>query len=564
MATPMTPEERALVEGYFQGQLPPAPVNAYTGQSLAPAPPAPTMSVAPPPAPKPPLQSQLPYTPAPPPEPPPPVTNAFTGQPLPPPQPPGGVNLYTGQPLPGPAATPAPVRPPASVRGPGGVGGPTTGVPGWLRRAQEIDPSIDAGLLPRKVGLTVDPFTQNEQQQLGEAEGEQFKATLEQGEAQIKSAQDIADRTVEAADQQAAVDSAFADREIQRQQEVRGMENNFMQMADEIANTPIETPNLWGDNTGSQIVNRIALLLGTIGSGVSGQPNMVWEKLNRDVEQNIARQKERIQLKQGRLKDQAMMIDMARARFQDERTVDAVMKEAAYRKIGAELQRFSEFAKTPERQAALDALMAQNNIALTMAERDRRAAMDEDVLKRRAMLAARSARPDPLAALVKKTGQYAQVSENLRKINGTTADDTKLQVPGFGKAGSPESATAMKTVTSSAGELERNLKSLENLTEQGSGTTGAFGVGSDDYKEAEVLVETAVAPALAKVMASGFNPSGPIEERANSIASGLTSKNASTRAAARAAIKKRMQAGIDAAAEAHIPGYKPAARVGGQ
>jgi hypothetical protein len=73
-----------------------------------------------------------------------------------------------------------------------------------------------------------------------------------------------------------------------------------------------------------------------------------------------------------------------------------------------------------------------------------------------------------------------------------------------------------------------------------------------------------VAPALAKVMASGFNPSGPTEERANGIASGLTSKSAETRAATRAAIRKRMQAGIDAAAQQHIPGYKPAARVGGK
>ena len=296
----------------------------------------------------------------------------------------------------------------------------------------QIDPSIDEGrLLPRKVGPTVDPFTPTELAAVNEAEGEQFKATFEQGEASIKAAEDTANRAVEAADEQAMIDQGFADREMQRQQELQGMEAKFGDLSDEIASTPIETPSLWGDDTGSQILNRIALFVGTIGSGVSGSPNLVWEKLNRDVENNVARQKEKKLLKREQLKDQAMMIDSVRARFQDERVVDATLKEAAYRKIGAELQRFAEFAKTPERKAALDALMAQNNLALTEQERQRRAAMDADVLQRRALAARANARPDPLAALVKRTGQYRQVAENLRGIAGKDPKET-MDVPLWG------------------------------------------------------------------------------------------------------------------------------------
>ncbi len=195
---------------------------------------------------------------------------------------------------------------------------------------------------------------------------------------------------------------------------------------------------------------------------------MVWEKLNRDVEQNISRQKERKELQRNQLKDKALMIDMVRARFQDDRTIDAVMRESAYRKIGAELQRFSEFAKTPERKAALDALMAQNNMALTEAAETRRRVMEDDVLKRRAIMAARTARPDPLAALVKRTGQYAQVAENVRKIEGKQAGDYE-PVPAWNAQVPKSSAKEAREFTA---KMERLRAAAADYRKLGPGSPG--------------------------------------------------------------------------------------------
>lgn len=597
----MTPEERALVSGYLSGQLPPEaaleesmlPRNSLgqpirpsidvrdldpnkgggwqlrsaSGQPLGPVGDAAVSSVpAPQPVASPPINQSV----APPlasssavplagPAGPAALSGVTSGPPT------AGVRTGTTVPT-GPADIQALARAGASrVPGTGGVGAAVGGPPGWLQKEMartDGEPSLDAGLNPHRVGLVVKPELPDETAALDQSLSEGFAAQRQQGEAEITRAEQTADRAVTAADEQAGVDAAMAQRELDRQSQLQKMDAHFQELSDELANQDIRAPSVFGETVGDQILNRIALFIGTIGSGVSGQPNLVWDKLNKDVERSIAADKETRQLKREQLGDQAKMIDMVRARFQDERVVDATLREAKYRKIAAELGRFAEYAKTPERKAALESLMAQADGAITQAAIQRRQAADAAVLQERAIRARAAARPDPLAQMVKRSGQLATLAENQRKITGTTPEDQKLEVPGYGRARSPEGAGAMNTVVQSADELQTNLRSLENLTERGSGTTGAFGVGSSDYKEANTLVETAVAPALAKVMASGFNPSGPTEERANALASGLTSKSAETRAATRKAIEKRIRAGVDAAGERHIQGYKRGVRVG--
>lgn len=278
---------------------------------------------------------------------------------------------------------------------------------------------------PHRVGLTVKPLLPGEEQQLNEAENEGFAAQIQQGEAQIQGAQDIAQKAVEHADQQEAVDQQFAERELERQSMLRDREASFQQMADDLANEPIEKPSMWGDNTGENILNRIAVFLGGLGAPQTGGRNLVYDKLQKDVELNMQAQKERREVKLGRIKQEAMLIDMARERFKSEALVDATMREAAYRKLGAELERFKEFAKTPERKAALDALIAQNNITLSNAAIQRRQAMDADVLRERQIRAQANQRVDPLKAQVQRRELEARGVKADREIEGKTGEDVK-------------------------------------------------------------------------------------------------------------------------------------------
>ncbi len=284
-----------------------------------------------------------------------------------------------------------------------------------------FQPGREGTLTPHKVGLTVKPMLPGEEQQLNEAEDEAFAAQREQGEAQIKSAEEVADELVKVADQQEAIDTKFAEREMERQSMLRDRESSFQEMADEIANQPIETPSMWGDSTGENILNRIAVFLGSF----SGGPNLAYEKLQKDVDRNIAMQKEKREVKAGRLKNEAMLIDMARERFKSEGAVDAVMRESAYRKVGAELERFKEFAKTPERKAALDGMIAQNNAQLTDLAIKRRQAMDADVLNERAIKARAMAGGvvDPRKKLAAKLKTEVEIKKSTDELTGKPAGE---------------------------------------------------------------------------------------------------------------------------------------------
>ncbi len=507
----MTPEERALVSGYLSGKLPPeaaleesmlprnslgqpvrpldigasegAPgwqLRSASGQPLGPVGDAAVSSAAPAPVAAPPInQSVAPAAP-------PLVSSAAvplagpagpaalsgtTGAP-----PTAGVRVGTTVPT-GPTDIQALARAGASrIPGTGGGASAVGGPPGWLQKEMartDGEPSLDAGLNPHRVGLVVKPELPDETAALDQSLSEGFAAQRQQGEAEITRAEQTADRAVTAADEQAGVDAAMAQRELDRQSQLQKMDAHFQELSDELANQDIRAPSVFGETVGDQILNRIALFIGTIGSGVSGQPNLVWDKLNKDVERSIAADKETRQLKREQLGDQAKMIDMVRARFQDERVIDATLREAKYRKIAAELGRFAEYAKTPERKAALESLMAQADGAITQAAIQRRQAADASVLQERAIRARAAARPDPLAQMVKRSGQLATLAENQRKIEGKPAAGELVPVPLWGAQVPKELGKEAVQASISYRQIHDELSKYEKRSPGASGTDAA-------------------------------------------------------------------------------------------
>lgn len=542
----MTPEERALVSGYLSGQLPPEaaleesmlPRNSLgqpirpsidvrdldpnkggtpgwqlrsaSGQPLGPVGDAAVSSVAPAPVAAPPINQSIapvapplassaavplagPAGPA--------ALSGTTGAP-----PTAGVRTGTTVPT-GPADIQALARAGAS-RIPGAGGGAAAGgPPGWLQREMartDGEPSLDAGLNPHRVGLVVKPELPDETAALDQSLSEGFAAQRQQGEAEITRAEQTADRAVTAADEQAGVDAAMAQRELDRQAQLQKMDAHFQELSDELANQDIRAPSVFGETVGDQILNRIALFIGTIGSGVSGQPNLVWDKLNKDVERSIAADKETRQLKREQLGDQAKMIDMVRARFQDERVVDATLREAKYRKIAAELGRFAEYAKTPERKAALESLMAQADGAITQAAIQRRQAADAAVLQERAIRARAAARPDPLAQMVKRSGQLATLAENQRKIEGKAPADYE-DVPAWGAQVPKSSAKDAREFTAKMARLRAAAADYRKLGPGSPGVDAAQSRMGRLLKEAGESSDTDLAERM-KILPDPTNP----------------------------------------------------------
>ena len=374
--------------------------------------------------------------------------------------------MPAGAPQAPPGAPPAVARP----AGRGGSGSPL-GPPPWLRKAMGAEAE---GVVRQPRGLTVNPLTKEGAAALGEAETEGFQAQRAQGEASIQAANDIADRAVQVADEREAIAARFVERDQQRQNHLRTMEADYRQMADNLANTPIEQPDIWGgSDAGHQILGRVALFLGTLGSGVAGTPNIVWEKLKGDVDRNIEVQKANKALQQNRLAAEGTLIGMARERFASEAMQDVAMRQAAYEKIMAQLEAYKEQARTPERVAGLDALMAQTNIGLTQVDEQRRALMETAELNERRARAAASARPDPLDALVRRAGKFAKLKGYEREISGEADPKDFGAVPLWNTRVPKESAKDARDLSANVQALKGSLQEYANMSAGDSGVSAA-------------------------------------------------------------------------------------------
>jgi hypothetical protein len=186
----------------------------------------------------------------------------------------------------------------------------------------------------------------------------------------------------------------------------------------------------------------MALFLSTLGSGVSGGPNVVLDQMNADIERDIDEQKSNAILRENRLAAEGSLIDMARRRYTDETVVDAAMREAAWRKVDAQARAFLvATAQNPARQTQAQALVNETEARVVEAERARRLANETDLAQRLAAAAEARRKAAAAAGAPKKhnkllvplwgaeaptdseakearvkSGQYAQIYDGIAKL----------------------------------------------------------------------------------------------------------------------------------------------------
>jgi hypothetical protein len=187
--------------------------------------------------------------------------------------------------------------------------------------------------------------------------------------------------------------------------------------------------------------------------------------LQREIDRDIEAQKANKAMAQNRLAAEGSLLAMTRERFADAATQDAAMREAAYRRIGAELERFAEFAKTPERAAALDALRLEADQAIAGAEQQRRQALDTAVIQQRQIDAARRASGGPKSKL-----QQAKEFAQLRGYQASAAKDERAIEGGVGAMNPKQQAAAEKAIReanaeydSTKAQFDRYLKSNKGV-----------------------------------------------------------------------------------------------------
>lgn len=379
--------------------------------------------------------------------------NAPAGAPMPPPM--AATEAQRVRPAPArvTAIPETTVKPGAKAPGAGGA------VPEWL--AQEMGPTERFyGRDP--IGK---PVTQPENAAYRSLEEEQLAQTRERHEAESQAIQAGARAEVAAVERGQIVDAELARRELERQNNLAAMERSYQEMVAEAEAEPIDSGRLWNSqSTGEKIVSKLALFIGTIGAGVAGQPNLIFNKMEADIDRDIDAQKQNRAFKLHALAAKGSLYGMARDRFGSEQAVDAAMRETAWRKIDTQLKNFHAVAQDPARKAAIEQLMAETETKIVDSERQRRLLNDADTIARMRAAAASS----PAARLAK-------------------AEKSPLFVPGVGMARTEIDAKEMREELANYLTAKKNFSRARELGQGFDRGVGAFGYGTDDYHQADAL-----------------------------------------------------------------------------
>lgn len=145
-------------------------------------------------------------------------------------------------------------------------------------------------------------------------------------------------------------------RAIQEQIDKRSAE--ITQLSDQYGRMEIKDP--WADKgTGERVVAAIAILLGGIGSGLAGGPNIALEVIDSAIERDLAIQESNRAAKGQQIVQQRGLLQEFRAQLGDTREAHALTRERMYREAELQLQVYAERAQTAEAKGNADILRSQ-------------------------------------------------------------------------------------------------------------------------------------------------------------------------------------------------------------
>lgn len=344
------------------------------------------------------------------------------------------------------------------------------GVPDWLQQyatqegikpePPETDPHLPGA-----------PETPNEQAARRQLQGETFAGVEDQYEAQ-KYAHEATMRAQQAAeDARQRIDLENRQREQERINKMRERESAFRQMADAAQKEPIDSNRIWNQaSTGEKIMQRLAVFLGTLGTAQGG-PNFAMQKIEADIDRDIAAQKANKESKFKRLADEATLYDMASKTFEDESSVEAAARESAYRKVAQQLDFFGQHVQDPARRAAVDQMKRELDAKILDTEQQRRRANEVYVMQWEA--AQEKARAEALAAKKPKPfGKEASSELEKREIEMRAGVETLNDVIGrLEKTNAVSDPSVRRQLMESAASAAGNIEGYRQRTKEEMETT---------------------------------------------------------------------------------------------
>jgi hypothetical protein len=359
------------------------------------------------------------------------------------------------------AAAQIPVIAPPTARPRMGTGGGALAQPPWLKETVE-----GAKLRGEPLGLPAG-VPKREFEELG-IEQRNIAERGEEGlQAQFERGRQEAAAQASAAALMAGQQAELARKEAERQHHLEAMEHSQRDLLDKATAQPIDSERYWNNlSTGEQIVKSIAVALGAYGAAITGAPNVAYDRLSKSIENDISAQRANKAAKFQRAEAEGSLAAMARARFSDERVQDLAMREAAFNMVGAELEKWSTLAKTPEQESAIAQMHAQNTDQLNRLRQQRRQAME--------VVALQALAPKASVSATKKAQE---------------AEANPLYVPGLGFARKVDEAERMRTGLANYNESKRMFRRAHEMADSWSAKFGSTWLeqGTSEFHTADAL-----------------------------------------------------------------------------
>lgn len=303
----------------------------------------------------------------------------------------------------------------------------------------------------------------------------------------------------------------------------------YRTMADQIRSTEIDPERYWKNKTsGQKVQSTIALFLGTLGSGLAQMggvnlPNLAWEKIQGEIERDIAAQSENMANKRDGLAAQSGLLGMVRQHYDDldqAKIASEAMMLRNYASLTNSLALDSGSKDIAARGKALSDLLdnaaAQREQALQL-----QAAESEELARQQAAAAA-------AAAAQAQAARLADL-ENLGWEDIDTDDARKRIIPGLGlMAYTSDDAKVIKDAAAKVGTINDALRDLEALIDRGADVP--YSEASKEYESKQAVLLSAINVAQGQGAISESDAERVLKSVPNAAALG---KNANAKAALR-------------------------------
>jgi hypothetical protein len=309
---------------------------------------------------------------------------------------------------------------------------------------------------------------------LAEAEQAQGEAAVKVAEEGYEAGKRINLQRTLAEGYKAGLADDQARSERDRAAQLQKYEQSYRAFSDEAAaQSKIDPDRYWANkSTGDKVMSKLAIALGALGSAITGQPNIAWEQIKLEIDNDILAQRENAQMLGRRAEQERTIYQMAQERFGDERLAELAALEEAYRQTDRNLEVFAESARTEERKAQLDALRAEVQKSAVEAHAERELAQQDKI----AISEAQRFDPvryvqsggDPLKQL-KYTLDLVNTSKALQKATSpeqAVDPSHKLYVPGLGYARTHQDAQSMRELQANFEETMGSFDEMEKMLGQ--------------------------------------------------------------------------------------------------